>query len=269
MGCSELVKELVLKTSARKGMWVRVPPPPQLTFLWVLLGLISMGIVSGERGRIKVTYKKLPKIGGINQFSWPKLGNDLAELVGILLGDGGITERQISITLNAIADRDYAIYVSNLIANLFSQKPSVYFRRGENSVRLSVSGVELVKFLERMGLKIGDKVRQQVKVPDWIVREDLLSKSCLRGLIDTDGCIFLRKDSKGREKYSYANLYFSNLSQPLRVFVYETLLQFGFKPRYFGNNHVRLYSQRETLRYLEVIGSSNTRIFRWIKRANQ
>ena len=27
-GCSELAKEPVLKTGARKGLWVRVPSPP-------------------------------------------------------------------------------------------------------------------------------------------------------------------------------------------------------------------------------------------------
>ncbi len=37
-GCSELAKEPVLKTGARKGLRVRVPPPPPSNFRFTQIG---------------------------------------------------------------------------------------------------------------------------------------------------------------------------------------------------------------------------------------
>ena len=38
--------------------------------------------------------------------SKPQKGKDLAEFVGIMLGDGGITNRQVVVTLNSIVDKN-------------------------------------------------------------------------------------------------------------------------------------------------------------------
>jgi hypothetical protein len=52
-----------------------------------------------------------------------KFDEDLAELVGILLGDGGITMGQTVITLNSEADKDYVLYVNELENKLFKVIP--------------------------------------------------------------------------------------------------------------------------------------------------
>src|SRR3989344_3154088 len=45
----------------------------------------------------------------------PSFSSDLAEFIGIVLGDGGITSRQVVITLHKDDDRDYAEYVVGLV----------------------------------------------------------------------------------------------------------------------------------------------------------
>lgn len=113
-------------------------------------------------------------------------------------------------------------------------------------------------------MKIGNKVTQQVDVPGWIKQNPDLSRLCLRGLIDTDGGIFTHSYMVKQKTYSYLKLNFSNLSQPLRHFAYNTLKSVGLTPKYRDNNQVWLYSQKEVIKYLEIVGSSNHRLLKKI-----
>lgn len=82
----------------------------------------------------------------------------------------------------------------------------------------------------------------------------------MRGLIDTDGGAFIHSYKVNNRTYSYLKLNFSNMSQPLRNFVYRSLFILGFNPKMAGQKHVWLYSNSETRRYLLIIGSSNKRL---------
>lgn len=67
------------------------------------------------------------------------------------------------------------------------------------------------------------------------------------------------------KQYKYLKLEFSNKSKPLRQFVYETLMLFGFCPKYAGEKRVWLYSEKESLKYLRVVGSANQRLLKKIE----
>lgn len=200
-----------------------------------------------------------------NIFSIPEPSLKLAEFVGILLGDGCINTNQIQITLNAEADFQYIPYVKNLILNLFEYESHIFRRKNSKATILSLNGVNAVNILLGLGLRVGNKVKLQVDVPDWIKLNKEFSKSCLKGLIDTDGCIFVRKGMYKETKYRHRNMYFSNQSKPLRDFVFITLKSTGYNPHNYGDKHVRLYSDKESERYLKDIGSSNYRLLRWLE----
>src|SRR3990170_2350746 len=91
---------------------------------------------------------------------------NLAELTGILLGDGGITFNQLQITLDKTRDKLYAGHVASLIYKIFSEYPKIYFR--DTVCVITLSGIEYVELFVRIGLKTGNKVRQQVRVPNWV-----------------------------------------------------------------------------------------------------
>ena len=131
--------------------------------------------------------------------------------------------------------------------------------------RLVFGKGNLNEFLCVLGLKTGNKVKQQVDVPLWIKNNRKYFKYCLRGLMDTDGGIFVHRYKVNGKKYSYLKLSFSNMSQPLRVFVYQTLTDLGFNPKLAGNKHVWLYSDSEARRYLDIVGSSNYRLLRRVR----
>lgn len=201
-------------------------------------------------------------------FNSPKeYSAELAEFVGILLGDGHIGKEQWSITLNSIADRDYLQFVIELVKRLFCYVPGVHYRKDCNAVVVVGSGLLSIEYLLSLGLKMGNKVKQQVGVPVWISQNREMSKACLRGLVDTDGGIFIHQYKVNGKEYRYQKLNFVNRSMPLLNFAYEEMERLGFNPKMINaveNKRVWLYNQQEVKRYLEVVGTSNPRLMKWI-----
>lgn len=199
-------------------------------------------------------------------FSFPQKSKKLAELVGIILGDGGITDWQLKISLNKETEPEYVEYVAELIVFLFKEPPKKYYfgGRGEKVCVLCLGGVNLIEFLERIGLKIGNKVVLQVGVPKWIMKNGNYSIACLRGLVDTDGCIYSHKHTtKGFSCFNYG-LTLTNHSKPLLNFAHDVLLKEGFASK-INEHSVYLYRQEEVKKYFDIIGSHNQHHFRELK----
>lgn len=193
----------------------------------------------------------------LNTFSKPQDSKELAEFIGIMLGDGGLTNRQITIYLSSITDQKYAEYVVNLIKKLFALKASIKEVQKYHVLRIGISGINVVKYLIGKGLKIGNKVHLQVGVPDWIWKKNDYIKACIRGLIDTDGCFVFHKYTVNGKKYKYPKLTFSNKSEPILDFVYQGLNKLGYHPKRTKAFEVWLYNQNEVKQYLQEIGTRN------------
>ena len=70
----------------------------------------------------------------------------LAEFVGIMIGDGGLSKFQLRITLNRYDDKEYGKFVIKLIRNLFGVRPSIYHDVRNSVFDISVSRKKLVCF---------------------------------------------------------------------------------------------------------------------------
>lgn len=182
---------------------------------------------------------------------------ELAELVGIILGDGGLSGNyQLVISFNRITDVEYAQYLRSLLKKLFAINSYIHYRKNNNGADIVVTSSNLVDFLEKQGLIKGNKVKHQVSVPEWILQKREYRRACLRGLMDTDGGLYLhRYDSHGRS-YEYLKLCFTNCSKPLLDFVFNTLKELDYKV-FLNGKHVSIYSSSEVKRYICQIGSSN------------
>ena len=187
----------------------------------------------------------------------------LAELFGIILGDGGITKNQIRITLNRKTDRDYAGFVRKLMNKVFKEMPSISKR--ENVLSLTLSGIGLVEELERLGLRVGSKIVHQVAIPSWILENREYSKRCLRGLIDTDGGVYFHKHKIKGIKYVNFGLTFTNHSKPLIYGANKILNDNDFYPSIVQNKRIYIYNLSEIKRYFKIIKSNNQK---HIKRLN-
>lgn len=226
----------------------------------------SLGTPEGRRRGGLASLEKLRKLGlaaPIRTFHSPLKSVDLAEFVGIMLGDGNIGKLQISVTLNSIADADYSNFVSNLCNKLFGCYPKITKRKDCNALDIHYNGINLVKLLTEIGMKVGNKVKQQVKVPDWVTKRAEYKVACLRGLMDTDGGVFIHKYMINGKKYSYRKICFSNQSVPLLRFVYDSLNELGFTAKMINkveNKKVWLYNTHEVTKYFEVVKSNNQRL---------
>jgi len=191
-------------------------------------------------------------------FKKPRLSKELAEFVGILLGDGGISDRQITITLHRITDNEYSKFVRKMIERLFNIKIGEYCRKESLADNIVISRIGIVNFLEAIGLRRGNKVKHQVDVPQWIKGSNNFKVACLRGLIDTDGCVIIHKYKSKDKMYCYKKLSFTSRSFPLLNSVKNFLTELEIKCRITKDNYeVRVDTKKDIERYFEMIGSNN------------
>lgn len=203
-----------------------------------------------------------PIINRPKLIAYPKYSEELAEFVGIILGDGSITDYQVTVSLNSKREREYASFIEGLIYTLFQVPITRRYRSYENhesSIDLVVSRVALVRFcIEKLGLMKGNKVRHQVGVPVWIKRSRKYLLACVRGLVDTDGSIYLHRYKVNGKWYTYPKLSFANRSIPLLQFMSSALRTFDMNPRLTKNKEdVRLDSKKDMQSYFTLIGSHN------------
>ena len=111
---------------------------------------------------------------------------ELAEFVGILLGDGHLNQTQIMVTLGS--KDEYTDYVCGLIEYLFEVKAKVFITPKGHYV-VYIGSTMLVRWFLEMGL-VFNKVKSQVDVPRCVFSKKIYMGSALRGLIDTDGSIY-------------------------------------------------------------------------------
>lgn len=223
------------------------------------------GRSKGGRTSIRILQEKgiFPRS---KEYSYPNYSVELADFVGIMLGDGGITPSFCSITLNSEADAEYILYVQSFAEKLFGEPPKAFFRTGQRTCILYYNGVNLIRYFKSIGLKVGNKVKQQVAVPKWISSNTEYKKACLRGLMDTDGGVFLHKYKVKNQRYLYKKICFANRSVPLLNFVEQTLRELGFTPKIVdkvANKKVWLYNEREVEQYLRTVGTHNARLLKY------
>jgi len=187
----------------------------------------------------------------------PNFSEELAEFVGIIIGDGGITKRQVVVTLNYKSEKPYSIFVKNLIKRLFKTEISIFYRREYSTISIIVSRTRLVAFCKSIGLKVGNKLEQNLDIPKWIKGKKNFEISCIRGLVDTDGCIFNECHKIKGRIYCYPRLSFTSHSRQLCFSAFKIFKKLGFVPKIRNKRNVQLENRRNIIRYFHLIGTNN------------
>lgn len=212
-----------------------------------------------RRGGLKsqATHKKLnSRFKVLRKAITPRKSRRLAELIGILAGDGHVGMYQVSVTTNANTDQEHAVFVRSLLEETFGLPVTLKRRKNSNVLIVLLSSKGACDILRTVGIPSGNKTRDQITPPEWIVRSAVFRRSFLRGLIDTDGSVYFdRHTIKGKE-YASLCIAFTNASIPLLHFVEQTWKELGYNPTRFGRN-VRLRRKKEVLGYASTIGFSN------------
>ena len=173
---------------------------------------------------------------------------DLAEFIGIMLGDGSILERNGCINISFDKRNNYYInYVFALCKMIFD----VEFRRKDeknnNGAHLYFYSKDMMAKLKSLGLKSGDKIKNNVGIPEWIKENEIYLKRCIKGLIDTDGCIYICK----REKRKYTK--FTNFCSKLIADFKEGVDKLGYHFAKANKRNFCLYRREEVARFINEI----------------
>ena len=174
--------------------------------------------------------------------------NELAEFIGIMLGDGHISHFQIMVTLGT-KEYEYVEYVSKLMNRIFNTQSRIHTRKDGQRI-VYVGSVEAVKWLENMGLT-HNKVEYQVDVPKWIYTKTSYMQNTIRGLIDTNGSIYKLKFG--------TQISFCNHSYPLLRSARAILVRLGFHPSQISGYNLYLTKRCDLLKFFKEIGFNNTK----------
>lgn len=186
----------------------------------------------------------------------PKESARLAEFIGVLIGDGHLAKYQISIVTNSETDLEHASYVSRLAKKLFGITPTIRLKKNRKAVEIIISSIKLVEWLKRKEMPQGNKIAQNVCAPLWIMKNDSFKKNFIRGLFDTDGCIYTDTHIIKNKVYKNLGWTITSYSDKLRDDVFKLLQELGYKPT-LNNRQVFMRRKADIEKYFQEIGSSN------------
>jgi intein/homing endonuclease len=207
--------------------------------------------------------------GTTKSITSPKYSKKLAELIGIVLGDGNLhmlnkQSYMLRIAGHSVLDKDYlSNYVYRLCYDLFNISPKIYYSKRSQEMLVLVHSKAVVEFLIGAGLFTGNKITTKVDIPHWIIDNKSYIQACLRGLIDTDGSIF-RMSNKDPH---LLRLSFTNYNITLLTSTRNAFIALGYFPSKIITGHSFFISRKtDIVKYLKEIRFSNQK---HIKRLNK
>lgn len=205
------------------------------------------------KGRFESRDILLPK-----EIFFPRKSIKLAEFVGIMMGDGGVSKYHITITLNSKTDKEYSVFVCELIKDLFHIEAKTHKRKDSLATDIVVNRIKLISFCKSIGLKVGNKLKQNLDIPEWVNENKKYQVACLRGLVDTDGTFFKHCYTVKGKKYCYDKIGFSSRSPKLIRSVHDILTKLCINAKInYNGNEVKIESAAGVKRYVSLVGAHN------------
>ncbi len=213
-----------------------------------------------------------------------KIDEDLAEILGMHIGDGciSVTKRYSEYYLGGDLKEEKE-YHDEWVKPLFNKKIMIPFFNKEVNYKehpkvgiygFHIFNKEVVKFFEKLGVPAGKKTN--IKAPLQIINNQKLHKRFIRGLFDTDGNIYFDKNRSAKNPINNVpNIKLDNISKPLIDQVHKMISNLGLHPRLKkpyqgkGNRHkihsILIYRKGDIKYFIEEIGFKNSKHHtRWL-----
>lgn len=195
----------------------------------------------------------------------------LAEIIGIMMGDGclylGKSKKYQTIVSFHKKEKDYLNYVRRLFEGYFNYKFCITEIKNEFLLRNTsvFVGRQLIDF----GLKEGNKIKNKLVIPCWVMRDTNFILKFMRGIFDTDGCVYCKYNK-------YAQIQFKLACKESIISLRQALIKLRFNPtkvqeEVFNKKpswKIYLSRQKEIKRFFEEIkpvNSKHTRRYNHIK----
>ncbi len=146
-------------------------------------------------------------------------------IIGLAIGDGNLSNPNGRATrLRITCDKKYPLLaqkIINCLRLLLPDNKVSLVDCGKTYTDISVFSNHLEKLLGWKA-KNGPKFSQKVTIPSWIIKRKEYKINCLKGLIETDGCIYSDR--------GYKMVMFSTIIPKLAKDVYDSIISLNFKP---------------------------------------
>lgn len=186
-------------------------------------------------GKIKENYLPLEKNG------------DLAELIGVVLGDGHICRYPRCEELRLISNSNSPGFIkryARIMETVFEKKPYVIQSKQSNSTKIGFYEKLISK---RLGVPTGARRDLDITVPKWISKNREYVVRYLRGLYEAEGSFCVHKPTY-THKFFFANKNASMLNN-----VYCLMKGLGFSP-HMGKYQVQISKKDEVYAAMKVLG---------------
>lgn len=152
-----------------------------------------------------------------------KQNGDLAELIGVILGDGHIGKFPRCESLRIVGNFDNQGFIrryAHFVEKIFKKSPTVAKVNGSKATTITIYEREISKRLE---ISHGSRAKLQYVLPAWIKNHRSYLIRFLRGLYEAEGSV-----SHHLPTYTH-KMIFSNRNQHLLDLVAREVRELGFK----------------------------------------
>ncbi len=194
---------------------------------------------------------------------------NLYEFIGVLIGDGCLMDYphlrayRVEITGNVVEERDYYEKISSFLQAEFSLKPKVFTRTyndGSRGLKLLVNNKKFVSFLKNEYGFTNNKT-YTVEIPNHLMTWEK-SKHILRGIFETDGCLYFSKSRVTTNKPTYPRLEITTVSIKLANQIIKILKENGFSVQNHKNRSstvIYLSGEEMLQKWINEIGFSSNK----------
>lgn len=181
-----------------------------------------------------------------SQYPAFKKDGDLAELVGVILGDGHISKfprsEELTIFSNS-ANKAFIKRYSMLMEKFFEKTPYIAKMKSANCVRIRIYQKNIS---QRLGVPLSPRKDKNIIIPKWIfIKRDYVIRY-LRGLYEAEGSHSIHLPTS-TYKVQFSN---SNISMLENVFM--LVYKLGFHP-HKSKNMIQISRKEEVFKFMELI----------------
>lgn len=207
-------------------------------------------------------------VGGVLKYDFDKdqkLTEELCEFLGAFIGDGFTNYYKnrspfVQFTGDKRYDMDYyKDHIIKIAKKLFGVYPYICTRKTNNTMYVTFFSKKLYEMLtERFGFPAGVK-SYTVKIPQEVLdSEKKFIIPLLRGIFDTDGCIYYDRRPIYKTPYLRMDLHMNN--KPLLKHIHSFLNEYGIAATQVKKfRSVQIVGKEKVEDYLRLIGFSNQR----------
>lgn len=183
----------------------------------------------------------------------------LAEIIGIIIGDGSIYILpkkgiyKLDICSNFKNEKQYTFeYVKPLIENVFKIK--INSRVSGNALHLYKNSKNLIYTLNFYGIPSGNKMNNNIKIPPWIISNKKYLRACIRGIIDTDGTVYPKNKTN-----LYPNIWVSSGILTIRESIFKAfkILEINISEWNPKRRDISIRRRYDVKKYFKEVGFSN------------